>query len=388
MVSPPPSGISGLPKYPWEYTEEEILEATDFWLDPQEVRLQAGAFDSFDSEAGAAAATLRNLDLNSQPGFPLYDSVAATAESVQDAVAGWFGHLQACMAGAAIELRAIADEGEGQDLDASARLDALDPVEYLTEREPMFKPGASSPQASSQSPGIAPAEARVGSSQVEKIYQGAAFHLDPGLASWELNNLPESLMPGGVFGLSDHLQAGLKLAGKEGLIEELAKIFSGSWGDLRRFADVLESGEAGAVTLAESLRQGANTTAERLDIHWQGYAANSAQQYFSEMSGSVYTGIEIIRDAASPIRDLVDAVQSSVDAITGLLRDMALMAAASVLAKTGGAMGQAPAHRSMAGCVELGIAGRRSLYLDSASPDGRRLVQESPIIRRIEQLQH
>lgn len=95
------------------------MSDTDFWLNPAGLREQAGAFTQYADQAASARAWLEGRTITDDGSYDAYTRVAGAAIEIRSSLIDWFDHLEQVLDGTATELIAVADEGEGIDMEAS-----------------------------------------------------------------------------------------------------------------------------------------------------------------------------------------------------------------------------------------------------------------------------
>jgi hypothetical protein len=70
------------------------------------------------------------------------------------------------------------------------------------------------------------------------------------------------------------------------------------------------------------MHEALTTQVSFLDVLWQGFAANSAQQYFEALLQAISNGAAILVDAGAVFERYVDAVEQEAALIASLLRNL------------------------------------------------------------------
>ncbi|WP_159500951.1 hypothetical protein [Microbacterium sp. 18062] len=301
------------------------MSDTDFWLNPAGLREQAGAFTQYAGQAASAKAWLQGLTITDSSSYDAYTRVAGSAIEIRASLIDWFDHLEQVLDGAATELIAVADEGEGIDREQAALIDATDPDVYNGNEQ--------SPDGGSGE--IAPTYDRTEDSLPVwgPPTGGAAYFCDLGMHD-ELNQLTTDLVPGDLLSPSEWVDTVLGWLGAQTLPERVLQEYGGRWGDIRRFADTI----AGLASLVDDMRGHLSSAVAYAGVQWQGYASNSAQAYFEDLLNALSDAQLALADAGVVFSDYCTGVIQSADEIAGAiygLYDAVLIAAAGAAFGTG-----------------------------------------------------
>ena len=304
------------------YSREELIAAVDFWLSPADLQLQATVFSAYAAEFGTAAGRLDEYEIANHGGYPLFADILPAASRVKSVVVQWVRHLESCLEGVNVELNRVAVEAQNADLMASAVMDRVDPGLYQTTH--LSEMNDLAQRRLGHEGHVAPESDRVSDGLVERVTRGTSFYLDPGLPSPELNDLPAMLIPGDALDVGFYLGVALEETGQAGLLEELMKVFGGPWGDLRHFCQMVaaENG-GGAVGLSSAAHDAIRATAARVAVHWQGFSANSAQEYFVDLLSAMYSGSREIQAATRRFTQLIDQIADIAQQTRDLLLSIA-----------------------------------------------------------------
>lgn len=205
------------------------MSDTDFWLNRAGLREQAGAFTQYADQAASARVWLEGHTITDNGSFDAYMRVAGAAIEIRSSLIDWFNHLEKVLDGTASEFVAVADEGEGIDLEQAALIDATDPDVY--------NDNAQSP---SGRPELAPRYERTDESLPVwgPPAGGAAYFCD--LRSYdELNQLSTNLVPGDLLSPSEWIDTVLGWLGAQTLPQRVLETYGGRWGDIQQFVDTI-----------------------------------------------------------------------------------------------------------------------------------------------------
>lgn len=105
------------------------MSDTDFWLNAPGLREQAGAFSQYADQSASARAWLEAREITDDGSLDAYTRVAGSATEIRSSLIDWFDHREQVLDGVATELIAVAvaDDGEGIDIEQAALIDATDP---------------------------------------------------------------------------------------------------------------------------------------------------------------------------------------------------------------------------------------------------------------------
>ncbi len=300
------------------------MSDTDFWLNPAGLREQAGAFTQYADQAASARAWLEGHAITDDGSFDAYTRVANAAIEIRSSLIDWFDHLEQVLDGTATELIAVADEGEGIDIEQAALIDATDPDVYNDNT-----------QSPSGDPEVAPSYDRTDDSLPVwgPPTGGAAFFCDLGTHD-ELNQLTTNLVPQDLLSPSEWIDTVLGWLGAQTLPQRVLAAYGGRWGDIRQFADTI----TGLAGLVEDMQGHLASAVAYAGIQWQGYASNSAQAYLQDLLDALSDAQSALADAGVVFSDYCTGVIQSAEQIAGAiygLYNAVLIAAASAAFGTG-----------------------------------------------------
>ena len=292
--------------------------SSEFWLYPPGVTHQAGVWSEWSVMAGNAKAWVNDHPLeNVADHETLYGRGAATASDIRTGLIEWLGHLESVLDGVAIELRSVADEGATIDLEQQAELDLVDPETYVGYDQTYMGTG-----------GLVAPEDRV--EENLPIFpppngEGGTYW-DMGSGYFANMDMTSDMIPGDLLSPSEWVWTVLGWLGAQDISELVLTAFGGRWGDLYEFQNTL----AGLATMVDEMRGSLGSSVGYLAVLWQGFAATSAQKYFTELLAALDTAKTVISDAAQAFEDYLTGIVQQADAIEGLvnaLTDMVVIAA-------------------------------------------------------------
>lgn len=317
------------------------MPGPDFWLYPAGVTGQARAFSTWSEMAGSATEWVTSLDLTDAAQYPAYSRGATAAIAIRASLIDWFTHLESVLTGVSTELCAVAAEAETIDIEQQAELDALDPQTYLGYDT---LPGGSGD--------LVDPEDRV--EEDLPVWPppngGAAFYCDMGPAYGHLNDLSATLVPDDLLSPSQWIETVLGWLGAQSISEEILQAFGGRWGDLYRFTDTLR----GLAQLVDEMRGSLASAVAYLDVLWQGFAANSAQQYFAALLSALEDGAALITDAEGVFRTYVEGIENAAELIAGQIHGFV---DAVIFAAVAAALGTATIETAVGGIIGYSAAG-------------------------------
>ncbi|WP_341956395.1 hypothetical protein [Microbacterium sp. LWH13-1.2] len=335
------------------------MSDTDFWLNPAGLRVQAGVFTQYADQAASARAWLEDHTITDDGSFDAYTRVAGAAIEIRSSLIEWFEHLEQVLDGTATELIAVADEGEGIDMEQAALIDATDPDEYNDNTQSPSGPAVIAPSYDRTDDPLPVWGPPTG---------GAAFFCDLGSRD-ELNQLSTNLVPGDLLSPSEWIDTVLGWLGAQTLPQRVLETYGGRWGDIAQFADTIN----GLASLVEDMRGHLSSAAANAGIQWQGYAANSAQAYLEDLLNALSDAQSALADAGTVFSDYCTGVIQSAEQIAGAiygLYDAVLVAAA------GAAFGTGTVWTGGGGLVGYGTAGVSLLWAFKKLADVNDILQD------------
>lgn len=335
------------------------MSDTDFWLNPAGLREQAGAFTQYADQAASARAWLEGRTITDDGSYDAYTRVAGAAIEIRSSLIDWFDHLEQVLDGTATELIAVADEGEGIDMEQAALIDATDPDVYNDNA-----------QTPSGDPELAPSYDRTDDSLPVwgPPTGGAAFFCDLGSHD-ELNQLSTNLVPGDLLSPSEWIDTVLGWLGAQTLPQRILETYGGRWGDIQQFADTIN----GLASLVDDMHGHLASAAAYAGVQWQGYASNSAQAYLEDLLNALSDAQSALADAGTVFSDYCTGVIQSAEQIAGAiygLYDAVLVAAA------GAAFGTGTVWTGGGGLIGYGTAGVSLLWAFKKLADVNDILQD------------
>ena len=281
---------------------------TDFWITPAGLDDQARAFDHAAELISTAATFVGDHRVGDAAEHPLYQGAATKAQHLGEGLVDFLGHVNEVLLGVSTELRSVATESRELDLYAEARLDAFDPTEYNG-----FDSEAPGRESAYE---IAPDFDRT-DELLFPVYPlnggGVAYYCAADGRFDHINAREAELLPGDLLSPSEWVATILGWLGAESVKERLLDIFGGRWIDLYEFQYML----AGISRLIVDVRDNLKSAVSAIGVYWQGYAANSAQEYFELLLAKLTTAATRIDDAANAFGDFIAGVESEFDALSG-----------------------------------------------------------------------
>lgn len=335
------------------------MSDTDFWLNPAGLREQAGAFTQYADQAASAREWLENHAITDGAGSDVYTRVASSAIEIRSSLIDWFDHVEQVLDGAATELVAVADEGEGIDVEQAALIDATDPDVYNDHT-----------QTPSGRPEVTPTVDRT--DQSLPVWGppngGAAYFCDLGTHD-ELNQLSAGLVPSDLLSPTQWVDTVLGWLGARTLPQNVLQAYGGRWGDIRQFADTI----GGLADLVDDMHGHLSSAVAYVGVQWQGYASNSAQAYFEDLLNALSDAQSALDDAGTVFSDYCTGVIQSADQVAGAVYgfyDAVLIAAA------GAAFGTSTAWSGGGGVAGYGTAGVSLLWALKKLADVNGILQD------------
>lgn len=335
------------------------MSDTDFWLNPAGLREQAGAFTQYADQAASARAWLEGHTITDDGSFDAYTRVAGAAIEIRSSLIDWFDHLEKVLDGTANELVAVADEGEGIDIEQAALIDATDPDVYNDNA-----------QVPSGRPELAPSYDRTDDSLPVwgPPTGGAAYFCDLGSYD-QLNQLSTSLVPGDLLSPSEWIDTVLGWLGAQTLPQRVLETYGGRWGDIQQFVDTIN----GLAALVDDMHGHLVSAVAYAGVQWQGYASNSAQAYLEDLVNALSDAQSALADAGSVFSDYCTGILQSAEQIAGAiygLYDAVLVAAA------GAAFGTGTVWTGGGGLIGYGTAGVSLLWAFKKLADVNDVLQD------------
>ena len=283
------------------------MPGPDFWINPDGVANQAQAFANWADMASQATSWLRNHPLEDSTEHLAYWHGATAGAAVRTSLIDWFTHLDAVLQGVDRELRSVASDAMTMDLEQQAQLDALDPQTYLGYDTLPYGSGE-----------LLDPDERVDEDYwvLPTIGGGVAFYCD--LGPYDLSGYGSRLVPDDILSPAGWFETILGWLGGRGIAEEVLSAFGGRWEDLYRFRDTL----TGLGQMTTDMRDNLTLQVTYLDTLWQGFAANSAQQYFEALLTAISNGAEIITGAAGVFGRYLDGIEQMAQLVAELLRNL------------------------------------------------------------------
>lgn len=322
------------------------MSDTDFWITPGGVDRQAGGFEAYANMAASAKQWVENNRVGSSDGHALYAGAADQARAIEGGLITFFGHVEKVLDGVAAELRSVASEARTMDIETAARLDAVDPAEYNN-----FDPNA---PGSANKAEITPAWDRTDDANLFPVYQmnggGIAFYCAADGGYDYINEREKNLLPGDLLSPSEWVWTVSGWLGTQSIKDDILDVFGGRWVDLYEFAHMLD----GMGKMLTELKGRVDSCAGALSVYWQGYSANSAQEYFAELSKSLADAATQLSDASENFNTFLQGV----DDLLGTLADAAHgFIDALMVAAVAAAAGTITAETGVGAVVGYGVAG-------------------------------
>lgn len=285
------------------------MSDTDFWILPGGLDDQARAFDEGAQIMGDAKAWADDHPVGSADGHPLYTGAADAAREISGGLSTFFSHVQLVLTGVATELRDVAEEARGIDMQTAAELDAYDPAEYND-----FDPEAPGRRSAAE---IAPTYDRTEDEDLFPVYSlnagGIGYYCDAGGQFDSINEQSANLVPGDILSPSEWAWTVMGWLGAQTLKEDLLEMFGGRWVDLYKFQYMLD----GMGTLLGDLAGNLESSAGAISVYWQGYAANSAQEYLADLIERLRSAGRELKTGAGNFSDFLEGVDLEFEALSG-----------------------------------------------------------------------
>lgn len=327
------------------------MSDTDFWITPDGLVDQARAFDQCAQLVGDGKTWVDEHPVGDSSDYPLYSGAAEQAIDISTGLSVFLGHVQEVLVGVGTELRDVAAEAETMDMTSAAELDAYDPDEYND-----FDPDAPGRRSDAE---LAPPTDRTYDGSLFPVYPlnggGIAFYCDAGGQYDNLDEQGTALLPGDLLSPSEWVWTVMGWIGAQSIKEDLLGIFGGRWSELYEFRFMLE----GISTMLSEVADNLESAKGALSVYWQGYAANSAQDYFEHLLEQLRDASSEIGDAAGQFSQFLQGVELEFDALSGAAHgfiDAILVAAAAAGA------GTATAPSGIGPVVGYGTAGVSLLW--------------------------
>jgi len=240
---------------------------------------------------------------------PLYTGAADAATEISGGLSTFFSHVQQVLTGVATELRDVAEEARGIDMQTAAELDAYDPTEYND-----FDPDAPGQRTTAE---VAPSSDRTEDENLFPVYSlnsgGIGYYCDAGGQFDYINEQNAHLLPGDLLSPSEWAWTVMGWLGAQTLKEELLEMFGGRWIDLYKFQYMLD----GMGTLLGDLAGNLESSAGAISVYWRGYSANSAQEYFADLIERLRSAGRELKTGAGNFSDFLEGVEFEFEALSG-----------------------------------------------------------------------
>lgn len=333
----------------------------DFWIEPAGVDDQARSFEAHAELMNSASDLLARVALNSTEHGDLYNKGVESGKNLVASLTDWFSKLASALTGVAKEIQGTSMQARKLDLDAAANLDALDPTEYNH-----FDPGAPRKPNAGR---LAPPEEQPIKTRFPVYLPpngGASFYCDAGPQFEAYNNPEKKILPDDILSPSGWIDVCLSAIGGGSLAEDVTALFGGPWGDLYELAYVLN----GLQKLLDDSHSQLTSTIAALGVYWQGYSANSAQEYFSKLLKVLSLAGELCFDSANAFKIYTDGVYAVIDTVTGQIQSLTdLLIVAAITAAAGAATSEtgigAVAGFGLSGLSLLAAAGELKSVWDA-----------------------
>ena len=332
------------------------MSDTDFWLYPAGVTNQARAFDLWAEMVQSCEKWVNNHTISSMDQYPAYSDASESARGLRTSVISWLGHLDGVLTGVATELKDVAREGEENDLDEQAKIDATDPQLYEDHGETPYGFSAD----------LVPSDEMY--DDIGVVFQppngGAGFYCDGGSFD-HLNDRTTSMVPGDLLSPTGWIYTVAGWVGATTIGDQVLKAFGGRWGDLREFAYILN----GLSTMLEEMRGSLSSSMGAIETSWQGFAANSAQAYFADLLDAIDDAQTAFSDAGEAFDNYCDGVEQAADLIESQLHSLADLIIFAAIAAAAGTVTVETVIGGVVGWGAAGLAIWRAYYLVKETRD-------------------
>lgn len=285
------------------------MSDTDFWILPGGLEDQARAFDQCAEMMGDAKSWVENHPVGSAADHPLYQGAADAATEISGGLVTFFAHVQEVLEGVSTELCDVAAEARTMDMQTAAELDAYDPAEYND-----FDPEAPGRRSAAE---IAPTYDRTDDENLFPVYSlnggGIGYYCDAGGQFDYIDEQTANLLPGDLLSPSEWAWTVMGWLGAQGLKEDLLEMFGGRWVELYTFQYMLD----GLSTLLADIAGNLDSAKGAISVYWQGYAANSAQDYLADLLERLRDASRELDTAAGNFADFLEGVELEFDALSG-----------------------------------------------------------------------
>lgn len=323
---------------------------TDFWITPGGLDQQAGGFEEWAAAISDAADWVSNHPIGDAGDYPLYQGAAERAAEINDGLPPFLRHVRDVLNGVGAELRDVAEEARGLDMQTAAELDAYDPTEYND-----FDPDAPGRRSAAE---IAPSTDRTD----EIIFTvntmpggGTGYYLAADGQYDYINERETRLIPGDILSPSEWYYTVFGWVGAQGIKDQLLQAFGGRWVELYEFKHMLN----GLSQMLSDVSGNVEAASNALSVYWQGYAANSAQTYFADLVSRLSDAATELGTASDNFNSFLEGVESEFDALSGAAH--AFMDAI-IVAAIAAAVGTATAETGVGAAAGWGVAGLSLLY--------------------------
>jgi len=302
------------------------MSDVDFWLLPEGLEQQASVIDQWSAQVHDLNTALVPIVLQTEPDAELYNYAIRQMSAMHTGMLSWNAHLQNVFAGITTELRTVASEGRAIDIDGAARVDRTDPREFNGFEAPQYrpyKPGQTlAPPADRWSELEAPT--------YSPMAPDMSFYLDAGPGAFDgYDTWPQRLFPEDLMSPTGWIRTVMEHIGALSYREQIMRSFGGHWSTLWWYAHKLH----GIARFLRDLYSSMKSTFGAISVYWQGYSANSAQAYFSQVLSGVAEAAEAAAAAGDQISQFAEAVKSAADTLGGEVESFLNM----VIAAAGGA---------------------------------------------------
>lgn len=329
------------------------MSDTDFWVTPDGLDDQARAFDQCAELLSDAKSWVNNHPVGDSAQYPLYSGAAVCARDISAGLGPFLSHIHDVLIGAGVELRAVAQESRDMDMQAAAELDVLDPTEYND-----FDPGEPGRRSAAE---IAPQYDRT-DELIFPVYSlnggGIGYYCDASGMFDYINDREVQLIPGDLLSPSEWVWTVMGWLGAQSIKEDLLESFGGRWVDLYEFKRML----AGLGQMLSEVADNLEPAAGALKVYWQGYAANSAQEYFALLIGKLRdAGTELV-DASDNFNSFLEGVEAEFDVLSGAAHGFI---DAVIVAAVAASVGTVTAETVVGGVAGWSVAGLALLWASS-----------------------
>lgn len=308
----------------------------DFWLDPDGLDDEAAALDSWADGMASLAEAMSAIVVTSEQGAESYSNATTVCRDVHTGLLRWLAHMQNVFHSISRELRDVAQEGRETDMATAARMDLYDAAEYnnYAQQYPTIQVGGYGKAFRPPAPAIAPSSDvhPLGSNDAAAprwypTRDGYSFVNAPSGSFDNVDEFAVTLFDNAILDPVGEIAEALGAMGVERPRDEIFKGFGGSWWALAEYAYVLN----GFSTFLTEMHSGLVQIFGGVGMYWQGYAANSAQLYFSDVVAGVAAASNGSFETSKKVTDYIASVKSYAEIVSGLLEDLAADACLAAL---------------------------------------------------------